>query len=243
MKLLTIYSKSHKCLLDNHFLPSVPEGFDVVAVNADQRGSGHYEDEGFRHATQDKLVAILEMVEKSTDPFVYADCDIRFNPNLNMLGRIKPLLNGEVDIVAQRDWGAVCTGFMVMVPNERNKQYLRATIDYMNLPQNSNRLIDFHDQLAFNELYRSDLFPHVSRPKVNLIDGSKGFGNLNHFKPGVIWNPTDDFFLKSHASLVSQCLWHANFTVGVENKMIMLDQYRDNVVLRYYKNANKEIAA
>jgi hypothetical protein len=239
MKLLTIYSESHKCLLENHFLPSVPDEFDVVAVNSSQRGSGHYEDEGFRHATQDKLVAILEMAEKSVEPFVYADCDIRFNPNLNMLGRINSLLEVGADIIAQRDWGAVCTGFMVIIPNDKNKRYLKATIDYMELPQNSNRLIDFHDQLAFNELYRSDLFPNVPRPKVHLVDGSSGFGNLNHFKPGVIWNPTDNFFANNHASLVGQCLWHANFTVGVENKMFMLDQYRDNVVIRYYKNARK----
>lgn len=236
MKLLTVYSKTHECLFLDHFSPSIPLNFDVVAVNTTQRGSGSYEDEGFRHATLDKLHVILDTIKSSVDPFVYADCDIRFNPNLSVHERVMSLLNTNADIVAQRDWGSVCTGFMIIKPNEKTKHYFKSVIEYMNLPQNSHRIFDFHDQSAFNELYRSSLFLNIERPKINLIDASTGFGNLNHFLPGVIWEPTNSFFKTNHASLVGQCLWHANFTVGVKNKILMLNDYFENVVLRYYKH-------
>ena len=78
-KIYACYSESHRPLLEHHFLPSIPAGFDVVLRRADQVcASGEYMSDKWGDAVRSKIELILEAIEREATPFVFSDVDIRF---------------------------------------------------------------------------------------------------------------------------------------------------------------------
>lgn len=228
MKLITVVSQSHEELLKTHFLPSIPTTLTPIVEKTKQHGNGRYDTEYFLDAMKDKLRTVIHYTKTEKDPFIYSDVDVRFNPLLNPVPILFELLQRSgSDMLCQRDWRAVCCGFMVIVPSKKNADYLQAVMDYMELPINASRKMDFHDQVAFNELYMSNYFPEVKRPKIVLVDASVGFGNFNHLQPGVLWEKNNNMMQTKKNLIKKQFMWHANFTVGHDNKMKMLQLFKD----------------
>ena len=87
-------------------------------------------------------------------------------------------------------------------------------------------LIDLLNQIAFKELYRSDLYPNDAKPLIGLLDINSGFGNTNHLQPNVLWTPENDLLEKHRDMVKQQFMWHANHTIGVKNKIDMLDRFK-----------------
>jgi len=233
MKLITVCSESHNQLLETHFLPSIPTTLTPIVERTKQHGNGRYDTEHFLDAMKDKLRTVIHYTKTEKDPFIYSDVDVRFNPLLNPVPILFELLRRSgSDMLCQRDWRAVCCGFMVIVPSKKNADYLQAVMDYMELPINASRKMDFHDQVAFNELYGSNHFQNVERPKITLIDATNGFGNMNHIQPGVLWEPNNDIIEKNKDLMKKQFMWHGNFTVGNENKMEMLERFKNAAMVQ-----------
>lgn len=217
MKIITIYSDSHKELLDKHFLPSLPSSLVPTVIKQNQHGSGEYGTHPeFVAAVREKLVNILHHLRSEKNPFLYSDVDVRFNPLLDPVPTLLNFLQKNIDMVCQRDGNDICTGFMLFNPSEKNSSYLQAVIEYMD----SNR--DKHDQICFKELYHSNLYAQERKPNIKLIDINDGFGNYNHIRMNVLWNLNDNDLEKHKDIIRKQFMWHANHTIGVQNKMEML---------------------
>jgi hypothetical protein len=222
MKLITVCSDSHIELLENHLLPSLPPSLIPVVVKTNQRGNGihgHYPE--FIAAMREKMSVVLHYTKTEKAPFIYCDADIRFNPMLDPVPMLLTALEqNKLDIVCQRDGGEICAGFMLLDPSEKNANYLQAVLQYMDA--NPSKC----DQLAFKELYRSNLYSDDAKPRIGLLDINGGFGNMNHLQPNVLWTKENDM-LERHKDIVRrQFMWHANHTIGVENKMNMLDRFK-----------------
>ena len=222
MKLITVCSNSHNELLEQHLLPSLPPTLTPVIVKTDQRGNGnhgHYPE--FIAAMREKMSVVLHYTKSETDPFIYCDADIRFNPLLDPVPTLMSVLHEHgLDIVCQRDGDDICAGVMLLNPSEKNANYLQAVLNYMDA--NPSKC----DQLAFKELYRSNLYPNEAKPRIGLLDINTGFGNTNHLQPNVLWSPENDL-LERHSDMIrKQFMWHANHTIGVKNKMEMLDRFK-----------------
>jgi hypothetical protein len=192
-----------------------------IVVKQKQHGSGnHGWHSDFILAMREKLTVVLEYTRSESVPFVYCDADVRFNP---ILDPVPTLLNyvksNEFDIVCQRDGEDICMGFMLINPSEKNANYLQSVLNYMD--SNPSKC----DQLAFKELYHSGLYLQ-EKPRIKLLDINSGFGNMNHLQPGVLWN-SENTTLELHKQLIQkQFMWHANHTIGVKNKMDMLDRFQ-----------------
>lgn len=222
MKLITVCSDSHNELLEKHLLPSLPPTLTPVVVKTEQRGNGnHGWTPEFIAAMREKMNVVLNYTQSETAPFIYCDSDIRFNP---LLDPVPLLLNAleqnKLDILCQRDGGEICAGFMLLDPSEKNAEYLQAVLQYMD--NNPSKC----DQLAFKELYRSNLYPNEAKPNIGLLDINAGFGNTNHLQPNVLWTTENDLLERHRDIVAKQFMWHANHTIGVKNKMEMLDRFK-----------------
>jgi hypothetical protein len=222
MKLITVCSDSHNDLLDNHLLPSLPPTLTPVVTRTEQRGNGnHGWTPEFIAAMKEKMSIVLHYTTTETAPFLYCDADIRFNPLLDPVPFLISIIREHnLDIVCQRDGEEICAGFMVVVPSEKNANYLQAVLDYMDA--NPTKC----DQLAFKELFKSNLYPDEAKPRIGLLDVTVGFGNTNHLQPNVLWTPENDLLEKHKDMVQDQFMWHANHTIGIKNKMEMLDRFK-----------------
>ena len=222
MKVITVCSDSHNELLEQHFLPSLPSTLTPVVVKTNQRGNGnHGWTPDFIAAMREKLSVVLEYTRMEKTPFIYCDADVRFNPLRDPVPMLSNALEEKkFDIVCQRDGHDICAGFMLLDPSEKNANYLQAVLDYMD--RNPSKC----DQLAFKELYHSNLYPPEAKPRIRLLDVTVGFGNMNHLQPNFLWT-SENNMMEAHKDLVGrQFMWHANHTIGVENKMDMLGRFK-----------------
>jgi len=222
MKIITVCSDSHNELLEQHLLPSLPSSLAPIVVKTNQRGSGnHGWHPEFIEAMREKLSVVLHYTKMENNPFIYCDADVRFNP---LLDPVPMLLNSleqtKSDILCQRDGTDICAGFMFIDPSEKNANYLQAVLDYMD------RNPSLCDQLAFKELYHSNLYPSEIKPRIRLLDINSGFGNMNHIQPGLLWSFENDLLERWKHIVERQFMWHANHTIGVENKMEMLNRFK-----------------
>lgn len=229
LDIYTVYSESHKTLHDDYFLPSASKWYNVISECQEQKGSGSFNDKKFGHSTRKKIEIILSAFEKNSerDWFVFSDCDIMFFRDFeeDMNRRIQ-----NADFVAQSDCGGICTGFMAIKKTATNINFFKTVLQYMdeNLYRSESGE-GFHDQQALNEVIgvirRGEPYKaEIQRPKFLLVKYFDGYGNLDHIMPGIQWNDTVDVPLK-----FVPYMWHANFTVGIDNKVKMLEQINGKV--------------
>lgn len=222
MKIITVCSNSHNKLLDQHFLPSIPSSLSLTIEKIEQKGSGdHGWNEDFIATMRKKLEIVLHYAKTETKKFIYSDTDIRFNLKLDPIQTLLNIFDEKIDLACQRDGNNICAGFMVINPSKKNIDYLQATLDYMKIhPQKC-------DQLAFKELYSSNFFADVPRPQITLLDITTGFGNFSHLQSGILWTPENNVMEKNKNIIKKQFLWHANHTLGVDNKIKMLNVFKN----------------
>ena len=218
MKLYTLYTKTHERLIENWFLPTLPDEFELQLVKGVSTG-GNFRTINFKNAVIEKCDMIIAAIqENSGKAFVYADCDIQF---------FKPMMafleeqSQHYDFVCQRDdpWGNVCSGFFVARGSER---VLRL---WKRVRQCTMR--EGQDQIAFNRnLGKSmrvgdHMFRVFNRCSYAFLpDAFFGGGTLS----GKLWTP--GMALPIPKDIV---LHHANWTVGVDNKIAQLQYVRDVV--------------
>ena len=247
MKLYTFYTPSHETLYRKWFLPTLQDDFEVRAVRYEQVDGGEqYGTSAFNTTMLHKVDLILEAIRENWGKiFVYADVDIQFFAPIEE--DVIKLMEGYDMVIQKNSWwrGEVCAGFFAAVGNERTRKLwedVRA------------RLIDQetkHDQHILNELlvdtpslvYRLLLGMrklsrgHLRFGQPSYVNAPNTYGVKwtylpdTYFDPGVShyggWSAGDDLSVPSGIKI-----HHANWTVGLENKVKQLKYVRNLVESR-----------
>jgi hypothetical protein len=212
MKLLTFYSQSHSEMYKKYFLASFQKhliGYELHAKRIDQISpSGEYKSKGWDLTMLEKIDMIIETIDLSGEAFIYADCDVQF------FGDILHDL-GNNDIMFQQDYFSdnYCAGFFIAKQNKavldffvKVKETFIASVNEVNA-----------DQSVINRLLR------LGYPITASILPANKYWTVAFATDGAPWNGQD-------INVPSQIVMHhANFTIGVENKMALLEQVKNKL--------------
>jgi len=225
LRVWTCWTGSHKVLLNGHFRPSLPRDMIDHSHNAVQRTpTGAYGEPGFCETCLDKVDVVLGAIEHQriyheAEPFLYSDVDVSFFGDDVAADLLRQL--GEHDVAFQDDGPAGrCAGFFMVRPNDRTARFFRGVRDLM-VERNTD------DQACLNMVLEEDGcdLDHV------LLDSS--YFNL-HNVAGRMWTPDEGKLIPESIPLVLRA-FHANWTVGVENKLRLLGEVRAIVDARKMK--------
>ncbi len=214
MIIYTHYSDSHKYIYDMYFKKSLRKLYskDEVIIRGvyheQTTASGDFMSNGWLDSMDIKLDVILQAIEENSgNPFIFADCDIQFfKPFVHL---IESELEGY-DLVCQEDRGSMCAGFFGCMSSQKTKKL------FEDIKCNFRSMVN--DQVALNNLkgcinYKlldKNLFYTIGN-FFNNIDGTHVWDNKTELYPpkGII-------------------LHHANYVVGVDNKIKLLETIKRN---------------
>lgn len=199
MKAYTTFTPSHRVLFENYFLRTLPSEFELFAEEIPQEcPSGDFYQEGWDKTCFRKVKLFKKACEENMgQPFFFCDVDVQF------FGPIKDRLLHELgrnDIVCQDDITTYSSGVYVCQANE-------STLKMFDLMLNN---YNKEDQTTLND------FIHTVKHKFL----SRRFFTFGH----VVARPWrgEDFDIPS-----TILVHHANWVVGVENKIKIMDLVRD----------------
>jgi hypothetical protein len=197
-------------MLEKHFLPSIPEGFDVVLRRRPQVcATGGYKTSNWSAAVMNKIPLILEAIERETEPFVFSDVDIRFYAFTPAdLENEMALREGRLpDIRCQDDTSSYSTGFMFIRPSAKTREVFECVLANCHAPND--------DQDAFNYFAIPEMRQRNKNVEVSALPRER-YWNLGYTP---IWGSSD----LSKAPLPANiAIHHANW-VGIESKCKFLD--------------------
>jgi hypothetical protein len=206
MKLYTYYSASHHVLFERYFLPSLPTGDDLeLEVNRiRQFGDGNYMTRGWRETMREKVGIILGALDRD-ERFIWADCDVQF------FGPIAAVLTeelGDHELACQNDSGGMlCAGLFMCRSTANMRRLFRTIYDEMTADSSEE-----DDQQRLNR--------HAHACRCKFLSGRFWTVGVHLNGPGrplTRWHGQD--FEVPEGILAH----HANWTVGVENKIRLLD--------------------
>lgn len=214
--LFAVASKSHLDYYKNFFKPSfdkfLANEYDLKFVEIDQKGScGDYYKSGWFDVTRLKASKIIEEFRSSKNDYVlFSDVDVLF---LNSIRKdIEKHLTGS-DMVFQMDSNYIhCTGLFAARVTDR----VRSFFDYYEQVYDSSR----DDQDNMDNALRT--FRKKMKTKFKICQLPKEYfsvwrvTNEVHYDGGKI--PLPDYPIKT---------FHANWTIGKENKLKLLRAYKD----------------
>lgn len=231
MKLYACYTPSHLPLVNQHFLLSLPPELGgarsshmfsnkkAILRELPQRSqSGAFESPGFQATCLDKVDFIIEALKTETEPFLFSDVDVRFyGPVVDDLTK----LLGDADMAFQWDGesGLECSGFMVLRPCGAVLSFWnfvrQRMVDHSMMDQDAvHSVLGPHDQERFSKA--TQMWFSASAKWRILPERYWTFGrNDKHWTPGMPVNPPADLLVH-----------HANWTVGVDNKLKLLDEVK-----------------
>ena len=213
MKLFTCLSPSHAPLYDNHFLPSVPlSGLEMQPpCTLPEHTESEFGTPGFRAACVHKIAYLIHVLNAETEPFVFSDVDVRFYGSVVDLFERVDGGPGNYDMGFQWDGrGGFCTGFMCIAPNERTRKFWARVAARM-------RLCNEMDQDAVNALLPSCATFDVPGLRWHAYGRELWTYGRTLEKGDPLWAPGVGLSLPGNL-----LVHHANWTVGVPNKMALL---------------------
>lgn len=203
MKVYTFFTDSHRVFLP-FFLDSFPfeDGLNLeIKYFPQECENGEYHSNGWKKTMERKVEYILYSLENTNDGeyFIHSDIDIQF------FGKIKNDLetlvkNTDKDILFQNDGIQVCMGFFICRKNEKTFNFFKKILSELHNHRD--------DQYAANYfLNEMNIFYDKLPERYYTIGIQHGVwdGNLTDF-----YVPNDIL------------MHHANFTVGVDNKIKLL---------------------
>jgi hypothetical protein len=206
MKIYTFYSKSHEDLYDL-FLKSLREtnpDIDLVVDIIDQRGSGSFMEEGWMSTMGNKIDQIIRACEIG-EIFIHSDSDVIF---LKEIGEKILEELGDFDIAFQDDGPVgMCMGFFICKPNPEVTSLFKKVKEILHLHQG-------HDQNAINSI--------IQNFNVRYKRLSHLFFNYGQTR-GKVWEG-EEFEVPKDT-----LIFHANWTVGIENKIKLISYTRDKI--------------
>jgi hypothetical protein len=198
-RIYACYSESHRPLLEQHFLPSIPPGFEVVLRKVPQAcETGEYLKAGWGTTMQAKTLMILDAIKRESETFVVSDVDVRFYG-------LKPQdlacdNDGEADVLFQNDEGMYCPGFMFVYPDSMTEAFFQGV--FKTIPKYNS------EQAALNY----NVIPCFKDTNLKL-----GFLPKDRF-----WSKGSTWDGKSPPP-ANIAVHHANWCSGVSNKLVLLD--------------------
>lgn len=189
----------------------------LVAYELDDSCEGNWGTDNFYNACFKKLEAIIKELEalNDGDVLIYLDSDIA------VFGDITTAMISELqdhDIAFQRDNKDLCAGMFVCRVSSRTLNFFR-DVDY-ELKLNKKRYESIaHDQTVINET-----LPTSGLKYKCLSDRFTTYGNNNS---GLWWPSSPGFELKEDV-----VAFHANWTIGVDNKSILLSHVRERMKIK-----------
>lgn len=217
MRVYSLYTTSHRKLVDDWFLATLPHEMELILEFHHQEcPSGNFETEGWLKTMLHKVDLILRGIEENWNgTFIHADVDIQF------FGTCVPQAEqalAQYDIVYQRNCpkGYPCAGFFACRGNEQTRN-LWQTVKAICSAEHIN------DQRALHRLIRSK---YPIRWGL-LPDTFFGGGMFT----GKLWNVKADLFVPDDI-----LMHHANWVIGVDEKIAQLQKVRDIVEARQHAN-------
>lgn len=212
MIIYTHYSDSHKEMYEDFFKPSLRKLYskEEVLIRAvyhkQTTSSGSFMSNGWLESMDIKLNVILTAL-KETEKFIFADCDIQFfKPFIDQVS--ESLIDN--DIACQEDRGSLCAGFFGCKSNDKTKNL------FTTIKSRFREMVN--DQVALNNLKNM-----VSN---TLLDKEQFYtiGNFFENKNGTfIWDNETNIIPPSN-----MLMHHANYVIGVENKLKLLNMIKAN---------------
>jgi len=227
MKLYSLYTKTHEVLAKQWFMSSLNDEFDLHMKMVSNVRGGDYGTEAFGSAVLEKSNYIISAIQENMgEVFIYSDVDIQFFKPVQ--SELIKAIEGY-DIVCQKDGprnkGELCTGFFVI---KANQQTLRLWELVRECVQKEGR-----DQIAFNRIVRRLRYlpfrylyscPRIKYNYLPLYFFGGGALTGKQWFPGIELSIPDNIVLH-----------HANWTVGIKNKIAQLEYVRDVVMSRNEK--------
>ncbi len=206
IKMYTLCTQSHRILHDNYFLPSIKDDFEIIVSSAEQAcESASFFKEGWTETMLAKVNVIIRAIKENMGKiFVFSDVDIQYFKKIEPY--IVELIKNK-DFIVQRGHpkDLTCAGFFVCRGNNKTLQ-LWEEIKKMMIKNPS-----LDDQRPLNTLLQTNPFG-LRWAVLPTKFYHCGILTSRSWKPGVI--------LKIPHNIV---LHHACFTVGIDNKIALLE--------------------
>ena len=200
MKLYTTFTPSHRGMYENYFLKTLPDEFELCVVEDDEQhcSTGDFYSQGWSETCFKKVELFIKACEENMGGmFFYCDVDVQF------FGPIKDQLIAELgdhDIACQDDYSTYSSGVYICRANQKTLQMFK------DMKENYNK----EDQTTLND--------HIHKVKHKKL--SHRFFTFGHVVPRP-WR--GEYFDIPNDILVH----HANWVVGVENKIKIMDFVRE----------------
>lgn len=206
-----MYSDSHEILYQNYFLKSLPSEFEVNVIKVNQKGSGAILSAGFYETMMEKIDFIIDNLNNQKEElFLYSDADVQFFGNFK--DQIIDEL-GDFDIAFQDDDAQLCLGFFICRKNKNT----------VLLFDRMKEIMDKRNYLRSQCTDQSYLKQVLSELCINYKKLSGAFFNIAQVTH-KIWN----------GELVNVpkniLVHHANFTVGIDNKVKLLNMVKSQLI-------------
>jgi len=212
MIIYTHYSDSHKTMYEEYFRASLrrlysKENVLIKAVYHKQTSnSGSFMSNGWLDTMDIKLDVILAALNE-TEEFIFADCDIQF---------FKPFVHHvqsalkHYDIACQEDRGSLCAGFFGCKSNDKTRAL------FTNIKSKFREMVN--DQVALNNL--KDIVSSTTLNREQFYTIGNFFENNNGT---FVWDNVTNITPPPNI-----LLHHANYVVGVDNKINLLKMIKTN---------------
>jgi hypothetical protein len=231
-RLYTIVSPSHRGMYDEWFRPSLRDDYRIEARFINQVGAAkdhHCGTAAFNRTMVEKARLMLEAIEQNMgDVFIYSDVDIQF------FGPTEAAIDEAIDgydVACQLDAplhmgreahpdfsGHLCAGFLVCRASDRTRSLWRDILGYVESRPRR------HDQHALNELLNG----LTGKPRDNPYGVRWRYLPEQFFGPGPhlasTWEPGQPL-----ATPFAPLMHHANWTIGVANKLAQLRVVKEQV--------------
>lgn len=250
-KMYIFSSPSHDEMKYNYFLPSIKDDFEIVEEHHQQEcKTGEYHSDGWESIVHQKIDLIIRAIHENWGGwFIHSDVDIQFFSKIEKI--LETELQGR-DIVFQNDCPyprpVACAGFFACRGNEKTlklwesvkKVCIESKIDdqvAVNLLLHDRHEIYKIDGLKWRLLPTSFYSP--GNQAANFIKIDKEYNKdctylmdkVNMFDHGWRWTPDqkpendNDYVHPSMKELqipVGIVMHHANYTEGIQNKIMQL---------------------
>lgn len=213
INLYTFYTETHNTLYEEYFLKSfyekkLDENFNLkVRKFAQKSNDGSFNSKGFKETMFDKLSLIKDAIQENPEnPFVYSDCDVVFYKNFYD----DIFLDSNIDALFQNDQNTLCAGFFIAKSTYKFKNFIDVVCH--------NNYKYPNDQVTMNAFKDNINYKLLECDKYFTIGNLLGLYSGESFSLGE----------KVKSEII---LHHANFTIGIENKIKLINEVKNQVCM------------
>ncbi len=224
MKLYALYTPSHKVLVDDFFLPSIQDDFEIILQETNQTcPTARFRSAGWTKTTIQKVDLIIRAIKENWgNIFIFSDVDIQFFGPIK--DRILSLIKNN-DLIIQKNSpnGVMCSGFFACRANEKT---LRLWQDVKKIMSRT----ELSDQHSLNKCIRR------KRRHRNPYGIKWAYLPKEFFGGGTLtgrhWHPGKKLPIPQNI-----LMHHANWTYGIKHKIAQL-KYVKNAVRKRRKKSS-----